>query len=139
MCMCVCVCVRTCVRARTQPHTQWPTFSLCLEGLQGWLHVATIMSALQLLCCLGQGDCVCGYVGAHMSSCMTVCVLRQVHRNRALPPDTVTCDPSLLLTRGSGLILLHNTQYKWLINSSSVSLQLTHTDACLSNGLCNEL
>ncbi len=71
------------VCAHTQMRTQWPPFSLCLEGLQGWLRVATIMSALQLLCCLGQGACACAcvYVRAYVLIDGCACP-KQVHGDR---------------------------------------------------------
>lgn len=107
------------VRTHTQTHTQWPPFSLCLEGLQGWLRVATIMSAPQLLCCLGQAACVCVCICPRLWLC--------VSHEKGPPSDTVTHDPSPPLTRGTGLISLHNPRYKWLISCLSLFLTSVNT------------
>lgn len=60
-----------------------------------------------------------------------------VSASRSATSDTVTCNPSMPLTGGGGLISLHYQPYKWIINSGS--LPLTHTRACCSNRLCSDV
>lgn len=56
------------VCARIHRHNGHHSSSL-LKGLERWLHVANIMSGVQLLCCLSQ------WAAAHMHSRIKLCVL----------------------------------------------------------------